>query len=96
MCADRRDRASITEAELNDILETAWESAARQNPMLLAKLRPDYSFERLRELVRDCLAQGMSVAEVRDHALRELIRSAKEDRQPQHKCEQPNPMGRQP
>ena len=82
------DRASITETELRKVLQAVWECAARTNPMLLAKLRPDYSFEHLRDLVRGCLAKGMSLAEVHDHAVQELLRSAIEDAQRHKRGEQ--------
>src|SRR5688500_13227162 len=100
MCADLRDRTSITDTELNTSLQTVWECAARQNPLLLAKLRPDYSLERLRELIRDCLAQGMPAAEAQDHAVRQLLRLAIEDSHSQKRREQaggsPQTIGKQP
>ena len=59
-----------------DILSEAWTEAARVNPMLLAKLRPDYDFEKLKQRIRDCLDKGLSGAEVRLQIVDELLRSA--------------------
>jgi len=46
-----------------DILNEAWTEAARVNPMLLAKLRPDYDFEKLKQRIRDRLDKGLSGTE---------------------------------
>src|SRR4026209_1967853 len=59
-----------------DILNEAWTEAARVNPMLLAKLRPDYDFEKLKQRIRDRLDKGLSGAEVRLQIVDELLRSA--------------------
>jgi hypothetical protein len=39
----------IDESQIDRILQSTWEHAARINPNLLAKLRVDYQFKRLRK-----------------------------------------------
>lgn len=64
-----------------------WETAARTNPMLLAKLRPDYQFSRLRQLLKDCIAQGHTKIEARERVLKELLHSASTSDQPSDNCD---------
>lgn len=74
-------------AEVDQIFTDAWEAAARINPLLLAKLGPEYSFERLREMISDCLKRGLSAAQTRAHTVKELLHSAVADSQPRNTCE---------
>jgi hypothetical protein len=76
----------IDGARLDQILTSVWETAARTNPMLLSKLRPDYEFSKLREMIRDCLEKGLSETETREHALKELFRSVGLSTQPTDTC----------
>lgn len=75
------------EAEINNILELAWQSAARINPMVLSKLRSDFDFESLRHMIRDCLERGLSAQETCDRTIKELLRSASTDAQPPETCD---------
>lgn len=79
----------IDQTQIDKILTSVWETAARLNPMLLATLRPDYEFERLLEMIRDCLARGLSAADATAHTLREFLRSAGTNNQPHNKCDSP-------
>jgi hypothetical protein len=55
--------------------------------MLMAKLRPDYDFTRLREMIRDCLGKGLSAEETREHTVNELFETARSFSQPSDDCE---------
>jgi hypothetical protein len=72
----------LSQREVEQICATAWERAARINPMLLVTLNPDYVFPRLREMVRDCLSKGLSHAEICRHTANELLGSAAKNLQP--------------
>jgi hypothetical protein len=63
----------LSASEINNILNGAWTDAARLNPLLLAKLPLDYDFSRLRELVQDCLAQGLSTLQARQRVKDALL-----------------------
>jgi hypothetical protein len=81
-------RASFEpEREVEKILNEAWIEAARTNPMLLAKLRADFDFERLKQVIRDCMVEGHTRAEVRTRIVDELLGSARNDRQPHSRCD---------
>lgn len=82
----RLGTALMDEKLVSRMLTSVWEAAARTNPMLLVKLRPDFSFERLRQMIRDCLAKGLSQATTHYHAVRELMRSATTNQQPRNHC----------
>jgi hypothetical protein len=64
----------INEAEIDKILTLGWEVAARKNPMLLAQ-KPGASLQKLREMVRDCLAKGISATIICEQVHRELLGS---------------------
>jgi hypothetical protein len=78
---------TINEAEVDKIMHSIWDAAARINPQLLAKLRPDYKFKRLREMISDCLEKGLTPSKTHDHCLRELLQSAAAGRQPHDDCD---------
>jgi len=71
-----RSTAEPSASEINDILSAAWADAARLNPLFLAKLRPDYQFNHLREMIQDCLVRGLSALETRQHITNELLNAA--------------------
>ena len=75
------------EREVEEILNEAWIEAARTNPMLLAKLRADFDFEGLKQMIRSCLVEGHTRAEVRTRIVDELLGSARNDRQPHSRCD---------
>jgi hypothetical protein len=83
----RKTGSSPSEHQINTIVNNAWTEAARINPMLLAKLRQDYDFDRLRQMIRDCLAEGLSVQETCKHIVDELLRSASKNDQPHISCD---------
>jgi hypothetical protein len=59
----------------------------RRNPMVLAKMvNPNTAIENLRRMIRDCLANGLSAADTRDHAVQELLHSATRNTQPHETC----------
>jgi hypothetical protein len=58
---------------IDDIVNSAWQRAARTNPMLLAMLLPDKGFGRLRELALRELAKGYSASEVSDRIVHHLF-----------------------
>jgi hypothetical protein len=64
----------IETAEVEQIFTSMWETTARINPMLLTRLSP-HAFERLRQMIRDCLAKGMTATATREHIVKELLRS---------------------
>lgn len=73
--------------EVESIVRAAWQTAARINPMCLVRLRQDYDFDRLRQMIRDCLDKGLSPTEIEEEAVKELLRSAGAKRQPHDKCQ---------
>jgi hypothetical protein len=77
---------TIDKREIDAILKKAWGMAVSRNPMLMAKLRPDYDFTRLHELIRDCLLKGLTPQETCEHALNELVRTAISYTQPTDDC----------
>jgi hypothetical protein len=52
----------------------------------MAKLRPDYDFTRLHELIRDCLLRGLTPEETCEHAVKELVSTAISYTQPSDDC----------
>jgi predicted GTPase len=78
-------------AQIEQIFNSVWEAAARVNPMLLAKLSRDYALKRLHDMIRDCLAKGLTVAETREHTVKELLRSASMNTQPRSTCYDSDP-----
>lgn len=59
----------------------------RRNPMVLVKMiDPHTAMEHLRRMIRDCLDIGLSADDTRDHAARELLRSATRNEQPHDTC----------
>lgn len=76
----------IDEREIDAILKKAWSTAVSRNPMLMAKLRPDYDFTRLHELIRDCLLRGLAPEETCEHVVEELVKTAISHTQPSEDC----------
>ena len=76
-------------SEINDILTAAWTDAARLNPLLLAKLRPDYDMTRLRKMIQDCLVKGLTALEARQHVTKTLLHAAVSNDQARSKCDDP-------
>jgi hypothetical protein len=60
--------------------------AVQRNPMLMARLRPDYDFTRLNEMIRDC-AKGLTSEETCEHAIKELFETARNHSQPSESCD---------
>jgi hypothetical protein len=73
--------------QIEAILKQAWGIAVQRNPMLMAKLRPDYDFTRLNEMIRDCLAKGLTLEETCEHAIKELLETARSYSQPSESCD---------
>ena len=78
MSADKR--------EIDAILKKAWGTAVHRNPMLMAKLRPDYDFTRLHEMIRDCLLRGLTPEQTYEHTVKELLNTASTYTQPSDDC----------
>jgi hypothetical protein len=76
MSNDAEHATSLSPRELDELLSTAWETAARLNPMCLMKLHPDLAFQNLRGMINDCLARGMSSKEMTAHIVQELLGSS--------------------
>ena len=84
---------SANNKEIEAILKEAWAIAIQRNPMMMAKLRPDYDYTRLREMIRDCLAKGLSPEATCEHAIKELFRTARTHSQPSDDChKEPEPV----
>jgi hypothetical protein len=88
MTIDVSVNPSSPDHDANEILNDAWQEAARINPMLLASLRASYDFTSLREVISDCLEKGFSVSQIRKHIVGELLGSATRRDQPHTGCEQ--------
>jgi hypothetical protein len=83
-----KERAMPTDhGKVDAILKRAWNVAVHRNPMLMAKLRPDYDFTRLQDMIRDCLAKGLSAEETCEHTVKELFETARAYSQPSDDCE---------
>ncbi|HET8671208.1 MAG TPA: hypothetical protein VFM05_11440 [Candidatus Saccharimonadales bacterium] len=87
MRSDDRLSHQPSASEINDILSAAWTDAARLNPLLLAKLRPDYDMTRLKDMIQDCLARGLSALEARRHVTKELLHAAISNDQARSECD---------
>jgi hypothetical protein len=79
----------------DQILRSVWEAAARINPLLLAKLPGTFPLSRLRKMIEDCLAKGLSAAATQMHAVRELLRAAQSNRPPKETCDDAVPPQQQ-
>jgi hypothetical protein len=88
--------SSISDTEVQKILTAVWEAVARTNPMLLVRLRADYDFNRLKAMIRDCLAKGMPAEDVCGHVVKELVSTATTNRQPHDTCDPPSLPEQQP
>jgi hypothetical protein len=55
------------------IVKSAWEAAARRNPMLLAKLEPSTNFSELRQMVRKELESGLPPPQVEAKLVNQLL-----------------------
>ena len=79
--------------EVEAIMKKAWTIAVQRNPMLMAKLRPDYDFTRIHEMIRDCRAKGLTAEETCEHAVKELLETARTNSQPSEQCDRkPEPV----
>lgn len=77
----------VQEQEVDQVLKSVWDTAVGRNPMVLVKMiNPNTTIEHLRRMIRDCLAKGLSVADTRDHAVKELLNSAIRNTQPHETC----------
>jgi hypothetical protein len=76
----------IDKRDIDAILKKAWGTAVIRNPMLMAKLRPDYDFTLLHDLIRDCLLKGRTPDETYEHAVKELVKTASSYTQPSDDC----------
>jgi hypothetical protein len=79
-------RMADIEAETDAILKRAWDVVVRRNPMLMAKMRPDYDFKQLKDMIRDCLEKGLSVDKTFEHTVAELLETARSYTQPSPEC----------
>ena len=68
------------ETEIDKIFASAWQIAARRNPMFLASFRPETALRRLREFVKARLSEGVSAADACELLANELLRPEKIDR----------------
>jgi hypothetical protein len=82
----RGESVPTDKREIDAILKKAWGMAVSRNPMLMAKLRPDYDFARLHELIRDCLLKGLTPDETCEHVVKELVQTAISYTQPSDDC----------
>jgi hypothetical protein len=67
------------ETEIDKIFASAWQIAARRNPMFLASFSPDTALRRLREFVKARLTEGVSSADACELLANELLRPEKID-----------------
>jgi hypothetical protein len=81
----------LDKSEIDSILASVWQTAAHNNPMLLAKLRSDFDFHRLEEMIADCLEKGLSEANTIKHTVKELLQSARTNSQPSDNCDDAGP-----
>jgi hypothetical protein len=83
----RKAMRQVLEQEVDKVLKAVWETAVRRNPMVLTQMSDLHtSVEHLRNMIRDCLAKGLSALETNEHAVKELLRSATQNTQPQETC----------
>jgi hypothetical protein len=82
--------------EIDAILKKAWGTAVQRNPMLMAKLRPDYDFTRLHEMIRDCLLRGLTPEQTYEHTVKELLNTASTYAQPSDDCTSTGELEPQP
>jgi hypothetical protein len=75
------------EQQVEAILKNAWGIAIHRNPMMMTKLRSDYEFDRLCEMIKDCLQKGLSADETCEHVVAELFKGAQTDSQPPEDCQ---------
>jgi hypothetical protein len=95
-CANRTESGMpMDKTEIDNILASVWQTAVHNNPMLLAKLRPDFDFHRLEEMIADCLGKGLSKANTIKHTVRELLQSASTNSQPSNNCDDTGPNHRE-
>ena len=73
--------------EVEAILKKAWGIAIQRNPMAMTKLRPDYEFDRLSAMIRDCLQKGLSPDKICEHVIEELFKGARTDSPPPEDCD---------
>lgn len=66
----------VDKAEVDQIFTRVWEYVARSNPMLLVNLPETFDFTPLHDMIRECLAKGLSTAETRERAVKAFFSSA--------------------
>jgi hypothetical protein len=78
----------VAQSDIDHVLKLVWESAVRRNPMCLVKMiDPASMFKSLREMIRDCLARGLSETETCAHVLKELLQAAASGTLPRSRCD---------
>lgn len=81
---------NCSQSEIDKILKSVWETAVRRNAMCLVKMiDPNSVFKYLGEMIRDCLARGLSEAETCEHVQGELLRAAASGTLPRSRCDDP-------
>ena len=77
----------VPEQEVDRVLKVVWETAVRRNPMVLTQMSDLHTaVEHLRNMIRDCLAKGLSALETNQHAVKELLHAATQNTQPPETC----------
>lgn len=64
---------AVSEKVINEVFASAWEIAVHRNPMLLAAHHSQHLIVRSRQRIRELLAQGCSVNEVRERIVKDLL-----------------------
>jgi hypothetical protein len=64
---------AVSDELINKVFAAAWKKAVRRNPVLLAKHESQMIIVRVRERIGALLAEGLSVREVRDRIVDELL-----------------------
>ena len=80
------EEVGMASTEIEAILKKAWDIAIQRNPMLMVRLRPDYDYTKLRDMIKDCLSKGLSVEETCEHTVGELFKTAMSYSQPSDDC----------
>lgn len=84
------DNQVLDERAIKELVGAMWTFAVKINPIALATIRDDYKFDRLADMVRDCLARGLSLSETKKHVQNELLKTLVDGTQPGDKC---HPVG---
>ena len=81
----------MASTEIESILKKAWDIAIQRNPMLMVRLRPDYDYTKLKDMIKDCLSKGLSVEKTCEHTVGELFKTAMSYSQPSDDCNSERP-----